>query len=125
MNKIEFIAAIRHIGWITYQIAAGQQYNEKINGDQLESLRDGVKFALENPDTTPEENHDNWMRMKIEQGWIYGGRKDFEKKTHPDLVPFEELPDIEKRKDIADSVSHRMALALWEEMYYDVCDEDL
>jgi hypothetical protein len=113
MNKIDFIANIRHIGWVAYQIAAGQPYNEQINQDQYESLVDGIKFALENPNITPEENHNNWMEMKIKQGWIYGNVKDFEKKTHPDLVSFDELPDIEKRKDIADSTSHKMALELW------------
>lgn len=118
MNQIEFITAIRHIGWVTYQIAAGQPYNERINGDQRVSLEDGIKFMLENPDITPEENHDNWMRMKVNQGWIYGPVKDFDKKTHPDLVPFGELPDIEQRKDVSDAVAHKMALDLWEEMYY-------
>jgi len=113
IDKAEFIAAIRHIGWVTYQIAAGQPYNEEINKDQLESLIDGVEFMLLHPDISPEENHDNWMRAKVAQGWVYGEVKDFEKKTHPDLVPFEELPDIEKRKDIANSVSHRLALELW------------
>jgi len=113
MNKIDFIVNIRHIGWVTYQIAAGQPYNEQINQDQYESYVDGINFALENPDITPEENHNNWMEMKIKQGWIYGNVKDFDKKTHPDLVPFNELPDIEKRKDIADSISHKMALDLF------------
>ena len=113
MNEVEFIAAVRHIGWITYQIAAEQPYNEEINDDQHKSLIDGVIFVLENPNITPEENHENWMRMKFEQGWKYGDVKDFDKKTHPDLVPYEALPNIEKRKDTADNVSHRLALELW------------
>lgn len=113
MEKIEFIAEVRHIAWVAYQIAAGQPYNEEINKDQYESLLDGVKFMLENPSITPKENHDNWMKMKITQGWTFGEVKSFEKKTHPDLVPFDELPEIEKRKDIADGVSHRLALKLW------------
>lgn len=116
MNKIDFIANIRHIGWVTYQIAAGQPYNEQINTDQYVSLVDGINFALENPDVTPEENHNNWMKMKVKQGWIYGEIKDFEKKTHPDLVSFNDLPSIEQRKDIADSTSHKMALELWNEL---------
>ena len=120
MNKIEFVTAVRFIGWQTYQIAAGQPRNEKINEDQRTALMDSVRYMLKHPDTTPAENHDNWMRMKIEQGWFYGPVKDFEKKTHPDLVPFEDLPDIEKGKDIADAVSHRMALDLWKDMYWDV-----
>lgn len=113
INKIEFIAAIRHIGWVTYQIAAGQHYNEKINVDQRESLIDGVQFMLMDPDITPKENHDNWAQQKQAQGWVYGEVKDFEKKTHPDLVPYDQLPEIEKRKDVADSTSHRLGLELW------------
>lgn len=40
------------------------------------------------------------MKCKIEQGWTYGDKKDFENKTHPDLVPFYELPKVEVDKNI-------------------------
>lgn len=116
MNKIDFIANVRHIGWVTYQVAAGQPYNKEINNDQLESLRNGIAFMLDNPKVTPEENHENWMRMKVKQGWVYGKVKDFDKKTHPDLVPFGDLPIIEKKKDIADIVSHNLAVDLWNKL---------
>ena len=116
MNREDFIAQIRHIGWVTYQIAVGQPYNEEINDDQMESLIDGIRFRDANPDITPEENHANWMLMKVQQGWKYGEVKDFEKKTHPDLLPFDELPVVEQRKDISDEVSHRLALELWERL---------
>lgn len=121
-RKLAFIAEIRHMGWVTYQIAAGQKYNEEINNDQLESLIDGIEFLTANPDTTPETNHNNWMREKERQGWVYGSEKNFDKKTHPDLVPFDELPEIEKRKDIADMVSHRLALRMWEKITNNVMD---
>jgi len=116
MNREKFIAAVRHIGWVYYQIAAGQQYNEVANGDQIKSLLDGIKYADERSDMTPEQNHDNWMKMKASQGWVYGPVKDFERKTHPDMVPFSDLLDIEKRKDIADHVGHRLASNLWNQM---------
>ncbi len=116
MERDEFIAIIRHIGWCYYQIAAGQPFNEKINADQLKSLLDGIKYADEHPDMTPEQNHENWVKMKCAQGWVYGPVKDFEKKTHPDLVPFDQLPDIEKRKDTADHIGHRLAAELWERL---------
>jgi len=91
IGRAHFIAAIRHVAWVSYQIAAGQPYNEEINEDQLRSLLDGIKFQDENPDNTPEQNHENWMKMKISQGWIYGKVKDFDNKTHPDLIPYSEL----------------------------------
>ena len=116
MKRDKFIAEIRHIGWVAYQIAAGQTYNEEINDDQLNSLLDGIAFQDAFPENTPEQNHENWMKMKISQGWIYGKIKDFNKKTHPDLIPYYELPEIEKRKDISDSIVHKMASKLWEKI---------
>lgn len=116
MEKNEFIARIRHICWVGYQIAAEQPYTAEPTEEQIKSLLDGVDFALENPNRTPAENHDNWMKHKLEQGWKYGEVKDVRKKTHPDLVPFEELPDIEKRKDTMDNIGHRLAVILWKRM---------
>ena len=114
MNKIEFIARIRHLGWICFQIAAGQEYNIKPNKDQFKSLIDGVKYGLKIPNAPAEENHKNWMKMKISQGWIYGEKKDFIKKTHPDLIPFNDLPEIEKKKDIMDNLMNKLSIELWE-----------
>ena len=113
IDKNIFIADVRHIGWVAYQIAVGQKYNEEINNDQLESLLNGIEYLEENPECTPEENHNNWMKEKIRQGWVYGDVKDFELKTHPDLIPFDELPVVEQRKDISDAIIHKMAVQMW------------
>jgi hypothetical protein len=50
---------------------------------------------------------------------VYGPVKDFDKKTHPNLVDFVDLPDIEKLKDLASTTAHRMALDLWDEFNTD------
>lgn len=117
MNKIGFIANVRHIAWVSFQIAAGQEYNEEINEDQLKSLENGIEFVLKHPYVTPRENHENWMKMKKTQGWVYGDTKDFENNTHPDLVPFDELPEIEKRKDISDIIVHKLGIELWNSIH--------
>lgn len=117
MDKIQFIVACRHMAWVSYQMAAGQPYNYEINPDQRESLEDGIRWRFKNPDTTPEENHNNWMKKKTDQGWKYGPVKDFETKEHPDLVPYQELPEIEKWKDVADLVAHDLAVKLWDDMF--------
>jgi len=114
IDKIEFMARIRHLGWICYQIACEQDYNEEPTKDQLDSLKQGVKYALEHPNMTSEENHENWMKMKVSQGWKYGSKKDFIKKEHPDLIPYDELPDIEKRKDKMDRIMNDLANKLWD-----------
>ena len=43
--------------------------------------------------------HDVWAETRISQGWTYGKERDDEKKTHPCLIPYEELPDNEKEYD--------------------------
>ena len=46
-----------------------------------------------------ENNHDHWARQRIEDGWIYGPRRDDALKTHPDLVPYRDVPESEKEYD--------------------------
>lgn len=113
-KKVEFIARARHLAWCCYQMGCSQPYNFEPTEDQLDSLMNGVRFGLKNPNSTPKENHDNWMKCKINQGWMYGKEKDLEKKTHYDLVPFEELTKIEKDKDIMDCEMNKHFNALWE-----------
>lgn len=43
--------------------------------------------------------HEVWAESRLAQGWINGNKRDDEKKTHPCLVPYEELPEVEKEYD--------------------------
>jgi hypothetical protein len=49
--------------------------------------------------TDPEAAHDSWWRKYEEMGWVYGPVRDPEAKTHPDMVPFDELDPRERDKD--------------------------
>lgn len=66
---------------------------------QRDSAYNGVKFRLANPDAKEDAQHNAWMEDKIKDGWVYGVVKDAEKKTHPCLVPFDELPLFQQKKD--------------------------
>ena len=46
-----------------------------------------------------ENNHDHWARQRIEAGWTYGPQRNDARKTHPDLVPYRDLPEGEKEYD--------------------------
>lgn len=46
-----------------------------------------------------ENTHEVWAANRIAQGWTYGEKRDDEKKTTPCLVPYEDLPEIEKEYD--------------------------
>lgn len=43
--------------------------------------------------------HEVWAETRIKQGWTYGEQRDDKLKTHPCLVPYEELPEDEKEYD--------------------------
>ncbi len=43
--------------------------------------------------------HEVWAQTRISQGWTYGERRNDELKTHPCLIPYEELPEEEREYD--------------------------
>ena len=43
--------------------------------------------------------HEVWAQSRISQGWTYGEERNDALKQHPCLVPYEELPEIEKEYD--------------------------
>ena len=46
-----------------------------------------------------ENVHEVWAQSRIAEGWTYGPVRDDIKKEHPCLVPYNELPEIEKEYD--------------------------
>lgn len=66
---------------------------------QKESAYKGVKMYLDNPTAGPEQSHESWMEEKERDGWKYGPVKDPENKTHPCMVPFDQLPREQQAKD--------------------------
>ena len=43
--------------------------------------------------------HEVWAQNRLNEGWIYGEERNDALKTHPCLIPYEELPEIEKAYD--------------------------
>ena len=66
---------------------------------QKKSAQNGVIFHIENPLSNPWDSHENWVREKRAQGWVFGPVKDPEKKEHPCMVPFHQLPMEQQMKD--------------------------
>ena len=48
---------------------------------------------------SPEELHGSWMQAYFAMGWVFGDEYSREKKTHPDLVPYADLGQLERDKD--------------------------
>lgn len=78
-----------------------------------EPVRSGVQHALNNPNQTPEEVHETWLSHKTDDGWIYGPTKDPVAKTHPCCVPYSQLSENDRRKDLLFlSVVRAMSVAM-------------
>ena len=43
--------------------------------------------------------HEVWAQSRLQQGWTYGEERSDALKQHPCLVPYEELPEVEKDYD--------------------------
>lgn len=63
------------------------------------SAMDGVSFHVLNPEASVSASHDNWHKQKLSDGWKYGAVKDSDKKEHPCMVSFEQLPKEQQVKD--------------------------
>lgn len=66
---------------------------------QVDSAVNGVIFHINNPNATPENSHESWMREKTADGWKWGPVKDPEKKEHPCFTEYNNLPLEQRVKD--------------------------
>lgn len=99
---VEAIAMVCHEANRAYCRALGDESQpawENAPDWARESAINGVQFHLDNPLSSPIDSHENWMREKVEAGWVYGEVKDPEAKTHPCLLPYHALPEEQRLKD--------------------------
>lgn len=70
---------------------------------QKESAIAGVEAHLnalaEGRKLSPRESHDEWLHHKLARGWKLGPAKDANRKEHPCMVPFDDLPVQQRVKD--------------------------
>ena len=102
MSNIIHIAMVCHEANRAYCITEGdhsQPLWPEATDWQIHSAIDGVEHALKYPEAGPEDSHQNWWAVKIADGWKYGEVKDPVAKTHPCMVPYDQLPEFQRKKD--------------------------
>jgi hypothetical protein len=52
-----------------------------------------------NRSSNPKELHESWMEAYYQMGWRWGETYDRENRFHPDLVPYNQLGQLEQDKD--------------------------
>ena len=60
-----------------------------------------------------QNNHDNWARRRMDEGWSYGIERNDKAKQHPDLVPYDQLTETERdydRKTVVEAIKAIIAL---------------
>ena len=99
---------VRSIARIAHQV--NKAYCESLNDSsqvdweeapdwQQRSAMEGVLAIQENPELTPRESHEQWLKYKQDSGWKYGTLKDPAKLEHPCIMPYDELPIEQRAKD--------------------------
>ena len=101
-RKIEAIARICHEANRAY--CAGLGDDSQLSWDdapqwQRDSAINGVAFHIENPGAGPADSHNSWLSEKLRDGWKFGPVKDPAAKTHPCMLPYEDLPHEQHTKD--------------------------
>lgn len=88
MKKItakEMPYGVRHCGYIPSPIDVSDVVLP-------EELDEAVELIAKNV-------HEVWAKERMDEGWTLGPVRNDELKQHPCLVPYEELPEIEKEYD--------------------------
>lgn len=99
---LDFIAELAHT--TTAQYAKQMGDNSHLSWAESpewvrESAKAGAAFHILNPDASAKDTHEHWLQQKQEEGWSCGPLKDSERKTHPCMVPYEELSTEHRIKD--------------------------
>lgn len=101
-NHVLHVAQVAHEANRAWCLANGdtsQPSWENAPDWQRESAINGVHFHIDNTEAGDSASHDNWMDEKRAAGWVYGEVKDPDAKTHPCMLPFEQLPPEQQAKD--------------------------
>ena len=80
---------------------------------QRESAIHGVEAIIGSSVTSPEESHASWLAEKEAAGWKFGEVKDPENKTHPCMLPYDDLPPSQRAKD---TLFFATVVGLWAEL---------
>ena len=121
-KKSSFLPWIRHDGYARKQYTAEfENLPEEIRSSNLDNayhiptkllaigykirpVRKGFEVSTlhlseEEIETMAKVEHIRWCWDKILNGWGYGENKDNGKKTHPSIIPYDDLDESEKEKD--------------------------
>lgn len=98
-NKL--IDKVKHYDWLVVKNSLSTTKDVKSYTPNPISTEDVALSPeiLELSEKIAENVHEVWAQARISEGWTYGPVRDDQKKQHPCLVPYDELPEVEKEYD--------------------------
>jgi len=79
----------------------GRAFNptwEEVGEEQRQGQIEAIKSLIIEP-RTPQTSHEIWCVAREKEGWTKDIKYDYHRKTHPNLVPYDQLPFEEQFKD--------------------------
>ena len=72
---------------------------EEMSQETKDGVIEEIKRIMQDPNLTGRDIHDGWMATRLADGWVHGDEINTELKTHPNLVEYDELSEIDRKKD--------------------------
>ena len=102
-RRAEFVYEVARLQAIAVDAPIVPPLYKDREADFKEQFLDVIsRQCSDNPDDrfeSPEVAHASWVKAYADNGWVYGEVRDDVKRTHPDMVPFDELEQREQDKD--------------------------
>jgi hypothetical protein len=98
-DKEDNRAAARRIPDVLALIGLGVATAEQAKSMKKPTQRD-IELSIEAQiERLAHAEHDGWMAHRAKNGWNFGTPRDDDRKLHPLMVPYPQLPEAEKEKD--------------------------
>jgi hypothetical protein len=80
------------------------------------ATKEPLKFSSKEVELLAELEHERWMKEKLNDGYSYSPQRDEDRRTHPDLVPWDVLPEKSRQydRDTVAAIPEFMARAQFE-----------
>lgn len=109
-DDIEIAFAVHEMNGIL-QAAGREPHRQPHWDDATDEMRQQVLDLVRSyrRGTTPEQAHERWRSLMADRGWRYGPAWSDTGRTHPNLVPYGQLPE---RQRIKSRMSHQVTLVM-------------
>jgi hypothetical protein len=92
-------AAARRIPDVLALVGLGLATQEEAKSAKKPDAAEIRSYIESHIELLAEAEHDGWMSHRAKNGWRYGAPRKDTLKLHPLMVPYGDLPDVEKEKD--------------------------